>query len=133
VVAGQDARRRHLAVARREEELPAVLEALARMTADGDTALSEVMAGVAEEVTGALAVVLTAAPDSAAAAAAESWIRRQAQVVAVLFDGTSWGERDAADVYAASRRMEAAGARVDVFRRGDDIRLLLRRAVTDVG
>jgi uncharacterized protein (DUF58 family) len=132
VVAAQDGQRRHFAVARRQEELPTVLEALARMRADGDTSLSQVMAGVGEQVTGALAVVLTGAPDEAVAAAAESWIRRQAQVVAVLFDAASWGERNAADVYAISRRMEAAGARVEIFRRGDDIRLLLRRAVTDV-
>jgi len=132
VIAGQDAARRYRATARRQEELPTVLEALARMGADGDTPLSQVMPEVAEQVTGALAVLLTAAPNEAAVAAAESWIRRQAQVVAVLFDGASWGNVAAVDIYGPAKRFEAAGARVEVFRRGDDLRNLLRRAVTSV-
>jgi uncharacterized protein (DUF58 family) len=131
-VAGQDAQRTYLATAQREEELLTVLEALARMNADGGAPLSRVMAGMAERATGALAVVLTAAPDEAAAAATELWIRRQAQVVVVLFDGASWGQASAADVYGTARRFEAAGARVEIFRRGDDIQNLLRRTVSDV-
>jgi uncharacterized protein (DUF58 family) len=133
VIAGQDARRRYLTSARRYEELPAVFEALARMEADGDTPLPEVMAGLDEAAAGAWAVVLTAAPDESLAAATEVWLRRQAQVVAVLFDGTSWGAERPPDVYSMSRRIEAAGVRVEIFRRGDELRHLTARAVSDAG
>lgn len=131
VVAGQDARRRHLASARRYEELPTVLEALARMEADGDVPLSEVMAALDESAAGSWAVVLTAAPDESLAAGTQVWLRRQAQVVAMLFDGASWSAEGAPDVYSMARRIEAAGVRVEVFRRGDELQQLTTRTVGD--
>jgi uncharacterized protein (DUF58 family) len=129
VVAAQDARQRYFAVARRMEELPLLLEALARMEADGETPLPEVMAQVSEVAAGASAVLLTAAPDEAMEAAAARWIGRQAQVVAVLFDAASWGAQEAGDIYALSRRLEAAGAQVEIYRRGEGLEGLLGRTV----
>jgi len=130
VVAAQDARRRYLVSARRREELPPLLEALARMEADGETPLPRVMAQIGELVAGASAVLLTAAPDEATAGAVEGWIRRRAQVAAVLFDAESWGAQAAGDVYALSRRLEAAGAQVEIYRRGEDLEGLLGRTVS---
>jgi len=129
-VVAQDARRRYLASARRPEELPLVLEELARMEGDGEKPLSEVMAGGEEAAAGAWAVLLTAAPDAGLAAATAAWAKRQAQVVAVLFDAASWGAQAAEDIYALSRRLEAAGAQVEIFRRGDRLEGLLGRTVS---
>ena len=130
-VIGQDRRRSYRASARRPEELPGVLEALARMEADGDAGLGQVMAGANELVAGTTAVVLTAAPDAQLAAAIEAWARRQAQVVAILFDAASYGEEDGGEVYAMQRRLEAAGARVAIIRRGDGLEGALGQAMTD--
>ena len=131
VVVGQDAQRRYLASARRAEELAAVLEALARMTADGEKPLSEVMRGADELVAGKWAVVLTAAPEEAVTAAVEAWVQRQAQVVAALLDAASWEAESGVNVYDARRGLASAGARVEIFRRGDEVEQFLGRAVSD--
>ncbi|UCH35187.1 MAG: DUF58 domain-containing protein [Armatimonadota bacterium] len=130
-VIGHDARARHLASAPRPEELPTVLEVLARMQADGDTPLAAAIARVSDLVTGAAGILLTSALDETVAAAAESWLRRRAQVVVILFDAASWGADGAGDVYAFGNRLRAAGARVEVIRRGDDLQYMLGRAASD--
>jgi len=131
VVAARDSKRSYLVSARREQELPALLEALARMEADGHAPPAEVMASVEGAASGAVAVVLTAAPDEGLIGAVESWVRRQAQVVVVLLDGASWTGEGAADIYKAARRLQAAGARVEILRRGDELQRLLGRTVSD--
>jgi uncharacterized protein (DUF58 family) len=128
-LAARDSKRSYRVAARRSQELPALLEALARMQADGDASPAEVMASIASAATGAAAVVLSAAPDEGLIEAVESWMRGQAHVAVVLLDGASWAGRDAPDVYQAARRLQAAGARVEILRRGDELQHLLARTM----
>jgi uncharacterized protein (DUF58 family) len=138
VVVAQDARRSYRVSARRPEELPALLEALARMEGDGETSVAAVMVRANDLVTGMSAVVLTAAPDDELVEAAIGWMRTRAQVVAVVLDAASYGEAAGAPIrspqpqsYVAAARLRAVDVRVETMRRGDDLERALERAMSD--
>ncbi len=137
LIVGQDARRAYRASARKPQELPALLESLARMEADGETPLAQIMAGANDVLAGTTAVLLTAAPDDELVQATAAWMRARARVVAVVFDTASYGRRAgrdraaAAPIYAAAAQLRAVDVRVEIMRRGDDLESVLERVMSD--
>jgi len=131
MVVGRDGGRSYRVAAGQPGELPLLLEALARMEAQGEWSLAQVMAEVEGPAAGAAAVLLTAAPEAGLLDLVGAWVRRRAQVVVMLFDAGSYGAQPAPDVYAWEKRLRVAGARVEIVRRGDQLERVLGRAMAD--
>jgi uncharacterized protein (DUF58 family) len=120
-----------------EEELWNLLELLARVKADSDLSLIELMRNF-QPGPGSSVFLITAAPEPALAPGLADWVSQDVKICVLLLDTSSFD--DDAAVSRPPRRKQsdgfgqllaslaAVGAAAHIVSRGDDLAALLRRA-----
>jgi uncharacterized protein (DUF58 family) len=100
------------------------LEHLARVNADGNMPVSEVLNWVGPRIpTGGAACVITSAPDGKLAGSIRMLRDQQIRVAAALVDAISFDPR--APRYVSASDLEVAGATTVTIRRGDNLQSIL--------